>query len=241
MADYLLKTENLSKVFGKGSAQTYALNDISLHVETGDFIAITGPSGCGKSTLLSILGLLDNPTSGDYRLCNRNIRQLSNYQKSHLRNRSLGWIFQNFNLICDMTVLENVMLPLRYTKGISAAQMKKSAIECLQQVSIADKANSLPSELSGGQQQRVAIARAIVQHPDILLADEPTGSLDSENAEQIFQLLQKLNIGGMTILLVTHARELAERCNRIIRMKDGQLCDTEPMSVAPDHNSLYRA
>lgn len=229
MADYLLKTENLCKIFGKGAAQTYALKDISLHINSGEFIAITGQSGCGKSTLLSILGLLDTPTSGDYRLCGRNIQQLSNYQKSSLRNRNLGWIFQNFNLINDMTVLENVMLPLRYSKGITTAQMKQAAIECLQEVGIADKANSHPSELSGGQQQRVAIARAIIQRPDILLADEPTGSLDSENAEQIFQLLHKLNASGMTILLVTHARELAKRCNRIIKMKDGQLCDTVPV------------
>lgn len=218
----LIETEKLTKIFSNKYVDTVALKDVSLTIDRGEFVAITGPSGCGKSTLLSILGLLDNPTSGQYRLCGEPVTTLSRYQKSVLRNRNIGWIFQNFNLIADMTALENVMLPFRYGKHHNA-NMREKAERMLALVGLEDKANEYPNKLSGGQQQRIAVARALVLEPDLIVADEPTGNLDSENAERVFQLLKKLHASGRTLVMVTHAYELARRCERIIEMRDGRI------------------
>lgn len=225
MATVLLKTDDLTKTFNANKVPVQAVRGISLTVHEGEFVAITGKSGCGKSTLLSILGLLDTPTSGQYQLCGEELSRLSGYQKAALRNRHIGWIFQNFNLINDMTVAENVMLPLKYNRAISKSSYQQRASKVLADVGLADKGDAYPSELSGGQQQRVAIARALITEPDILLADEPTGNLDSQTEAAIFSLLAELHQRGVTILLVTHSRKLAEQCQRILTISDGTLTD----------------
>ena len=227
MAAVLLKTENLTKVFNPNRVPVHALRGISLTIHEGEFVAISGKSGCGKSTLLSILGLLDTPTSGQYQLCGADLAQLSGYQQAALRNRHIGWVFQNFNLINDMTVAENVMLPLKYNQAWPKSTYTERVNKVLNDVGLDDKAGAYPSELSGGQQQRVAIARALITEPDILLADEPTGNLDSQTEQAIFSLLSDLHRRGVTILLVTHSRNLAQQCQRILTISDGALVDAE--------------
>lgn len=223
----LLEVKELQKVYRTEGVSNPVLKGISFNVQVGEFIAIEGPSGCGKSTLLSILGLLDKPTEGEYKLCGQPIGTLSSYQQSVLRNQQIGWIFQNFNLVGKMTALENVCLPLRYHPDVKKADYHDKAMKMLEQVGMAEHANLYPNQLSGGQQQRVAIARALVTKPDLILADEPTGNLDSENAEVIFQLLQDIHQSGATILMVTHANELATRCQRQIKLHDGQITSVE--------------
>ncbi|HCU64394.1 MAG TPA: ABC transporter ATP-binding protein [Rheinheimera sp.] len=221
MQDVLIQTDRLTKSFKSAGAPMDALKGVSLTVTRGEFLAIEGPSGCGKSTLLSILGLLDLPTGGSYELCGQKVSSLSRYQQSVLRNRHIGWIFQNFNLIGDMTVLENLILPLRYDNSVKKSTYQSKALSVIERMGLTDKAMQYPGQLSGGQQQRVAIARALVMEPDLLLADEPTGNLDSENAERVFNLLAELNSQGATIIMVTHAPELARRCKRVVTMLDG--------------------
>ena len=223
----------VNKFFNK----QHVLKDISLNISQGELIALTGASGSGKSTLLSIIGLLENFDQGSYQLLNHEVTKFDELQLSLLRNKNLGWIFQNFNLIDDMTVLENVILPLRYYKELSVTQQKKAAKESLKAVGLAEYENSKPAQLSGGQQQRVAIARAIVNKPEIILADEPTGNLDSENQDSIFQLLIELNKQGSTIILVTHANELASYCDRIINIKDGNIISDSLNNNAIKQNS----
>lgn len=217
----LIRLDNISRVFEQGSVKVHALKDISLQVHDGEFIAIEGASGSGKSTLLSILGLLDNETSGAYSLRSHQVTSLTRKQKSLLRNRHIGWVFQNFNLISDMTALENVALPLRYNPQVSSKEYTQRAKEVLQRVGLGNKLNARPNELSGGQQQRVAIARALVNKPSLLLADEPTGNLDSKTSQSIVDLLMELSTDGATVLLVTHDPEVAQQCTRRIYLADG--------------------
>lgn len=221
MSDTLIEMKSLSKVFGNGKTQFKALDGVDLTIQRGEFVALEGASGSGKSTLLSIIGLLDTQSMGEYSLAGYPVHKLSSYQRATLRNQHVGWVFQNFNLVNDMTVLENVMLPLRYHPLIEKAQFEERALQSLRQVNIEDKTENYPSELSGGQQQRVAIARALVTEPDLILADEPTGNLDSTTSDQILALLESLHANGATILMVTHDQKVAARCKRRLQLEDG--------------------
>lgn len=220
MQQPLIKLENLSRSFNTDSVETKALHNLDLEVFSGEYVSISGPSGCGKSTLLSILGLLDAPTSGRYVLNEHSVESFDAYQRAVLRNKEIGFVFQAFNLIGDMTVLENVALPLSYSK-ISKKERTEKAMQVLEKVNMAHRAKHYPSQLSGGQQQRVAVARGIVIEPSILLADEPTGNLDSANGEEIMQLLEILNQEGTTICMVTHDARFADCANRKVQLNDG--------------------
>jgi putative ABC transport system ATP-binding protein len=220
----LIKLESVKKVFLTDEVETHALAGIQLEVQTGEYLAIAGPSGCGKSTLLSILGLLDTPSEGRYWLNGRPVEQLSLSERARTRNREIGFIFQSFNLIGDLTVFENVELPLTY-RGMKASERKSRVGEALERVGMAHRAKHLPSQLSGGQQQRVAVARAVVGQPLILLADEPTGNLDSKNGEVVMDLLRELHKGGATICMVTHDPRYAAHADRSIHLFDGQVVE----------------
>jgi putative ABC transport system ATP-binding protein len=219
--EQLIKLEGLSKFFGLKTTKQQVLKNISIEIFRGDMVAITGTSGSGKSTLLSLIGLLDDYQAGRYLLCGQDVTNLSRYQLATLRNQHLGWIFQNFNLIADMTALENVMVPLLYHPEVLKSSREKLAKEALASVGLSEKSRLFPAQLSGGQQQRVAIARAIVTKPDLILADEPTGNLDSENEQMVFSLLKELHSQGKTIIMVTHSPELAKDCPRQICLFDG--------------------
>ena len=218
----MIKTEKLSMLFTTGEVQTKALNEVTLHVEQGEFVAIMGPSGCGKSTLLNILGTLDSPTSGSYFFEGKQVDKMNENQLTALRKNNLGFIFQSFNLIDELTVYENVELPLVYM-GIKTAQRKEKVNKVLEKVNLLHRANHYPQQLSGGQQQRVAIARAVVTDCKLLLADEPTGNLDSVNGVEVMELLSELNRQGTTIIIVTHSQRDATYAHRIIRLLDGQI------------------
>lgn len=218
----MIKTEKLSMLFTTEEVQTKALNEVTLHVEQGEFVAIMGPSGCGKSTLLNILGTLDSPTSGSYFFEGKQVDKMNENQLTALRKNNLGFIFQSFNLIDELTVYENVELPLVYM-GIKTAQRKEKVNKVLEKVNLLHRANHYPQQLSGGQQQRVAIARAVVTDCKLLLADEPTGNLDSVNGVEVMELLSKLNRQGTTIIIVTHSQRDATYAHRIIRLLDGQI------------------
>jgi putative ABC transport system ATP-binding protein len=222
--DALIKLDAVKKVFFTDEVETHALAGIHLEINTGEYVAIAGPSGCGKSTLLSILGLLDTPTDGRYWLNGRPVEQLSLSERARTRNREIGFIFQSFNLIGDLTVFENVELPLVY-RGMKASERKQRANEALERVGMAHRAKHLPSQLSGGQQQRVAVARAVVGQPLILLADEPTGNLDSKNGELVMELMRELHRGGATICMVTHDPRYAAHADRTIHLFDGQVVE----------------
>ena len=217
-----MKTEKLSMLFTTEEVQTKALNEVTLHVEQGEFVAIMGPSGCGKSTLLNILGTLDSPTSGSYFFEGKQVDKMNENQLTALRKNNLGFIFQSFNLIDELTVYENVELPLVYM-GIKTAQRKEKVNKVLEKVNLLHRANHYPQQLSGGQQQRVAIARAVVTDCKLLLADEPTGNLDSVNGVEVMELLSELNRQGTTIIIVTHSQRDATYAHRIIRLLDGQI------------------
>lgn len=216
----MIKTIGLSKIFRTESVQTTALNEVSLEINQGEFIAIMGPSGCGKSTLLNILGLLDNPTSGELWFLDREVSGFSENNRTDLRNGNIGFVFQSFNLIDELTVFENVELPLLYA-GVSVRERVERVNKALERMQIAHRTEHYPQQLSGGQQQRVAIARAIVTNPRIILADEPTGNLDSTNGNEVMSLLKELNDDGATVVMVTHSEENAREARRIIRMMDG--------------------
>ena len=218
----MIKTEKLSMLFTTEEVQTKALNEVTLHVEQGEFVAIMGPSGCGKSTLLNILGTLDSPTSGSYFFEGKQVDKMNENQLTALRKNNLGFIFQSFNLIDELTVYENVELPLVYM-GIKTAQRKEKVNKVLEKVNLLHRANHYPQQLSGGQQQRVAIARAVVTDCKLLLADEPTGNLDSVNGVEVMELLSELNRQGTTTIIVTHSQRDATYAHRIIRLLDGQI------------------
>ena len=218
----MIKTAKLSMLFTTEEVQTKALNEVTLHVEQGEFVAIMGPSGCGKSTLLNILGTLDSPTSGSYFFEGKQVDKMNENQLTALRKNNLGFIFQSFNLIDELTVYENVELPLVYM-GIKTAQRKEKVNKVLEKVNLLHRANHYPQQLSGGQQQRVAIARAVVTDCKLLLADEPTGNLDSVNGVEVMELLSELNRQGTTIIIVTHSQRDATYAHRIIRLLDGQI------------------
>ena len=218
----MIKTEKLSMLFTTEEVQTKALNEVTLHVEQGEFVAIMGPSGCGKSTLLNILGTLDSPTSGSYFFEGKQVDKMNENQLTALRKNNLGFIFQSFDLIDELTVYENVELPLVYM-GIKTAQRKEKVNKVLEKVNLLHRANHYPQQLSGGQQQRVAIVRAVVTDCKLLLADEPTGNLDSVNGVEVMELLSELNRQGTTIIIVTHSQRDATYAHRIIRLLDGQI------------------
>ena len=218
----MLLTQNLCKVFQTSEVETTALKNIDLEIKPGEFVAIMGPSGCGKSTLLNLFGLLDEPTSGKIYFDGEEISGYREKQRNHLRKGNIGFIFQSFNLIDDLTVSQNVELPLYYM-GLSARERKAKSEEVLGKMKILHRKSHFPQQLSGGQQQRAAIARAVVSNPKLVLADEPTGNLDSENGEQVMDLLKDLNKEGTTIIMVTHSPEDAEKADRIINLFDGQV------------------
>lgn len=218
----MIKVENMSKVFATDDVRTIALNNVSLEVADGEFVAIMGPSGCGKSTLLSILGLLDNPTSGHYWLAGREVGGLREGDRTRLRKGSIGFVFQSFNLIDELNVFENVELPLIYMK-VPAAERKARVEAALKQMAISHRATHYPQQLSGGQQQRVAIARAVVARPKMILADEPTGNLDSHNGQEVMEMLSALNRQGTTIVMVTHSQRDASFAMRTIHLFDGEI------------------
>jgi len=221
----LLCFENICKSYLTDEVETRALRDINLSIERGEYLSIEGPSGCGKSTLLSIMGLLDAPTSGRYELNGRPLDHLSIGERTAIRNREIGFIFQNFNLIGDLTVGENVELPLEY-RGVTKTERRRRVGEVLDAVSITHRAKHYPAQLSGGEQQRVAVARALAGDPSLLLADEPTGNLDSENGEAVMQLLKELHKTGATIVMVTHDRRFAAYSDRKIGLLDGRVVST---------------
>ena len=220
----MIRTENLTRIFRTEEVETIALNGVNIEVEDGEFIAIMGPSGCGKSTLLNILGLLDSPTEGKYWLNNEEVGHLKERERTAYRKGRIGFVFQNFNLFDELTVEENVDLQLKYL-GVGKAERKERVLEILRKVKLSHRAKHYPHQLSGGQQQRVAIARAVVGKPSIILADEPTGNLDSKNGMEVMQLLSELNEEGTTIVMVTHSKHDATYASRIINLFDGQVVD----------------
>lgn len=221
-SDAIIKVARLQKVFRTEEVETWALNNVDLEIKEKEFVAVMGPSGCGKSTLLNILGLLDNPTEGSYILNGNEVAMLPESRRTALRKGIIGFVFQSFNLIDELNVFENIELPLLYM-GIPASERKRRVEEAMQRMSISHRSKHYPQQLSGGQQQRVAIARAVVANPKIILADEPTGNLDSKNGKEVMELLTRLNKEGTTIIMVTHSRHDAGYADRIINLFDGQI------------------
>ena len=218
----MIKVTNLSKIFRTEEIETIALNDVSFEIRDGEFVAIMGPSGCGKSTLLNILGLLDNPTGGSYELLGTEVGGLKEKERTKFRKGNIGFVFQSFNLIDELNVYENIELPLRYL-NIGAGERKAKVTEIMKRMSISHRARHFPQQLSGGQQQRVAIARAVVAGPKLILADEPTGNLDSKNGKEVMNLLKELNREGTTIVMVTHSQKDASLAQRTIDLFDGRI------------------
>ena len=218
----MIRTNDLKKVFTTEDVETTALNNANLEVKQGEFVAVMGPSGCGKSTLLNILGLLDNPSDGEYFFLENEVSKYSERQRANLRKENIGFVFQSFNLIDELTVFENVELPLLYL-GVSSSDRKKRVDEVLESMNIMHRRNHFPQQLSGGQQQRVAVARAIIAKPKMILADEPTGNLDSAHGDEVMRLLTDLNSNGTTIVMVTHSPTYADYCNRTIHLFDGHV------------------
>lgn len=218
----MIKTENLKKVFRTEEVETWALNNVSIEVKKGEFVAIMGPSGCGKSTLLNILGLLDNPTSGTYYLNGVEVSKFTESQRTDIRKGVIGFVFQSFNLIDELNVYENIELPLLYM-GVPSSERKKRVEEAMNRMDISHRSKHFPQQLSGGQQQRVAIARAVVANPQLILADEPTGNLDSKNGKEVMSLLSELHKDGTTIVMVTHSHHDASYAERIINLFDGEV------------------
>lgn len=225
----MIKIENLSRVYRTSEIETLALENINFEVKEGEFVAIMGPSGCGKSTLLNILGLLDNPTSGSYRLMGKEVAQLKEKDRTRFRKGKIGFVFQSFNLIDELNVKENVELPLTYMSGISAKERGRMADEILARMNLSHRSRHFPLQLSGGQQQRVAIARAVVTNPKLILADEPTGNLDSNNGKEVMELLRELNRRGTTVIMVTHSENDASYARRIVRLFDGHIVASSPI------------
>lgn len=220
----VIKLENATKVFATDEVETHALSQVSIEVQRGEYVSIGGPSGCGKSTLLSIVGLLDTATGGSYRLNGQLVTELTASERARVRNREIGFIFQSFNLIGDLSVFENVELPLTY-RGMRPSERRQRVKDALERVGMAHRAKHLPSQLSGGQQQRIAVARAVAGDPVLLLADEPTGNLDSKSGEQVMELLHELYLNGATICMVTHDPRYARHAGRQIHLFDGRVVD----------------
>ncbi len=218
----MIKTENLKKVYTTEEVETTALNDINLEVKEGEYVAIMGPSGCGKSTLLNVLGLIDQPSTGKYLFLGEDIARAGERKRAGIRKRNIGFVFQSFNLIDELTVFENVELPLLYLK-FSASERKKRVSEILEQMQLMSRKNHFPQQLSGGQQQRVAVGRAVVARPKLILADEPTGNLDSTHGEEVMRLLGELHEAGTAVIMVTHSPAYAEYAQRVIHLFDGQI------------------
>ena len=223
--DPLIALQGLTKVYGTGEVAVQALREVNLEVQPGEFLAIMGPSGSGKSTLMNILGCLDRPTGGAYVLDGEDVSRLSKDRLAGVRNRKIGFVFQSYNLLPRLTAAKNVTLPLLYNGGqnLGEAELHKLAVAALQEVGLHDRAHHKPNELSGGQQQRVAIARALINHPSLILADEPTGNLDTKSSEEILELLYQLHGGGATIVMVTHEPDIAEYAQRVIHLRDGKV------------------
>lgn len=237
----LIQTQNLSKIYGEGDLQFYALKSVDLTIDSGEYCAIMGPSGSGKSTMMNMIGCLDRPSQGDYWLDGMATAHLSAKELAHIRNRKIGFIFQQFHLLPQITAVENVVLPMIYA-GVPAGEREPRAIAALQRVGLGDRLVSRPNQLSGGQQQRVAIARAIVNQPKLLLADEPTGALDSQMSQEIMDIFAELNQQGMTLVIVTHDPEVADRCQRTITFRDGSVLDEffDSTSLSPKGFPAYR-
>ncbi|AFL97769.1 ABC transporter ATP-binding protein [Ornithobacterium rhinotracheale] len=229
----MIQVQNLSKIYTTTEVQTAALNEVNLNIKQGEFVAIMGPSGCGKSTLLNVLGLLDTPTSGSYIFNEQETTKMNKSQKNDIRKKNLGFIFQNFNLIDELSVKENIELPLIYNH-VPSRERKAKVTEIMEQIGIAHRANHLPQQLSGGQQQRVAVARALVNNPKLILADEPTGNLDSTHGADVMGLLAKLHIEGATIVMVTHSMHDARYASRVVQMKDGKIFNDEKVNAYLD-------
>jgi len=226
----MIRLENLSKIYRMGDNRVVALNDISLSINKGEFVAIIGPSGSGKSTLMNIIGCLDVATEGKYYLDGRDITSYNHNQLAEIRNKKFGFVFQGFNLLPKLTALENVELPLIYS-GVGASKRREEALRTLNMMGLGERIRHRPSELSGGQQQRVAIARALVNHPSVILADEPTGNLDSKSGMEILQILKDLHSQGNTIILITHDMNIAQHARRMIRIQDGQIVSDEEVEI----------
>ena len=220
----MIKLDNITKIFSTEEVQTTSLNGVSLEIKEGEFVAIMGPSGCGKSTLLNIMGLIDTPTEGTYLLNGKDVSTLTENERTDIRKGVIGFVFQSFNLIDELNVNENVELPLLYM-GVPAKERKERVLEVLRRMNMSQRGKHYPSQLSGGQQQRVAIARAVIGNPKIILADEPTGNLDSKNGLEVMEMLSQLNAEGTTIIMVTHSQHDATYANRIINLYDGQIID----------------
>ena len=235
----MIHMENLWKVYKTGSISVVALREVSFNVKKGEFVSVMGPSGSGKSTLMNIIGCLDRMTKGKYILNGIDISGLSDYELSKIRNERIGFVFQTFNLLPRMNALKNVELPMIYA-GVSAKQRHEKAIEALRKVDLLERKDHKPSELSGGQRQRVAIARALVNNPDILLADEPTGNLDSKSGEEIMAIFQALNREGVTIVLVTHEPDIARHTDRIVTFRDGRVIKDENVENSLDANEMLK-
>jgi putative ABC transport system ATP-binding protein len=227
----VIELEGLTKIYYTDEVETHALAEVTVTIERGEYVSIAGPSGCGKSTLLSILGLLDTPTSGKYQLNGQPVEQLNLAERARVRNREIGFIFQSFNLIGDLSVYENVELPLTY-RGMASSERKERVIAALERVGMAHRAKHLPSQLSGGQQQRVAVARAVGGAPSILLADEPTGNLDSKNGEAVMDLMRELHGEGATICMVTHDPRYAQHADRTVHLFDGRVVESDEVLAA---------
>jgi putative ABC transport system ATP-binding protein len=228
---YMIELQSVSKIFRTDIVETYALREFDLRIAAGEFVAITGHSGCGKTTLLNVAGLLEDFEAGDYRLDGEVVKALSDNQRSHIRNRKIGFVFQGFNLIPNLNIYDNVDAPLHYRRML-AAERRRRVMDSLEKVGLSSRMSHFPAQLSGGQQQRAAIARAIGGEPRVILADEPTGNLDTTMSSQIMDLLQSINASGTTILMVTHNNELAQRANRQVHMVDGQIASDSPVGSA---------
>ena len=231
----MISTQNLKKLYATEEVETTALNDVTMAVDQGEFVAVMGPSGCGKSTLLNILGLLDNPSGGEYHFLNEEVSGHSERQRANLRKANIGFVFQSFNLIDELTVYENIELPLIYL-GTSKTERKERVDAAMEHMQIPHRRNHFPQQLSGGQQQRVAVARAVIGNPSLILADEPTGNLDSANGAEVMDLLNGLNEAGTTIIMVTHDQTLADHANRIIRLFDGRIVSETAAAEAAQGN-----